>query len=102
MLHILRATVLIKEVSEMGNFKDKLERFMSGRYGVDQLYYALLVTSFVLAVANSFIRSSAIATLIGTLMWAILIWMIFRTLSRNVYQRRLENEKFTKIWNRVK
>ncbi len=82
----------------MGNFKDKLVRFMDGRYGIDQLYYALFGTYFILIVANTFIRS----VMIDILMWAVLIWMIFRILSRNVYQRRRENEKFMKIWNRIK
>lgn len=82
----------------MGNFKDRLARFMYGRYGTDQLYYALFVISFVLVIANTFIRSS----IIGILLWAVLLWMMFRTLSRNVYQRQRENEKFMTICNRVK
>lgn len=82
----------------MGNFKDKFVRFMSGRYGIDQLYYGLMVAYLVLLVANAFIRS----TIIDILMWTVLTWMIFRSFSRNVYQRRLENEKFLKIWNRIK
>lgn len=82
----------------MENFKDKLARFMSGRYGVDQLYYASLAAAFALLVANAFIRSSVL----DALMWIILVVMGFRTFSRNVYQRHLENEKFMQLWNRVK
>jgi hypothetical protein len=85
-------------VSEVDKFKDKLARFMDGRYGADQLYYALLVAYLVLMIANVLIRSA----IIGILMWAVLILTIFRILSRNVYKRRMENEKFMKIWNRVK
>jgi hypothetical protein len=82
----------------MGNFKDKVVRFMDGRYGTDQLYYALIAAYLVLIVANVFIRSA----IIGILMWAVLILMIFRIFSRNVYKRRMENEKFMKIWKRIK
>lgn len=82
----------------MGNFKDKLARFMYGRYGIDQLYIALAVFYVVLLVANIFIPSA----IIGALMWAVLLWMIFRTLSRNPHKRRLENEKFLKLWKPVK
>jgi hypothetical protein len=82
----------------MENFRNKLTRFMSGRYGVDQLYYGLMAFYFVLLVARTFIRSA----LVNILMWAVLMWMIFRSLSRNVYQRRLENERFLKIWNPIK
>ncbi|MBU3182698.1 hypothetical protein [Clostridium psychrophilum] len=82
----------------MGNFKNKLMHFMYGRYGTDQLYFALIATYFVLVVANVFISSS----IISTLMFAIFIWLIFRTLSRNVYKRKMENEKFMKIWKPIK
>ncbi|HBF36411.1 MAG TPA: hypothetical protein DDW50_03735 [Firmicutes bacterium] len=82
----------------MGNFKEKVARFMAGRYGIDQLYYALIGIYFVLIVANALFHSAVI----NILMWAVLVWVIFRTFSRNVYKRRLENEKFMKIWNPMK
>ena len=82
----------------MGNFKEKLTRFMGGRYGTDQLYYALIVVCLVLMIANTFIHSA----IIGTLVWAILILSIFRSFSRNVSKRRIENEGFMKLWNPVK
>ena len=82
----------------MGNFKNKLTHFMYGRYGTDQLYIALIVAYFVLIVANAFISSA----IISVLMSAVLIWIIFRTLSRNIYKRSMENEKFMKIWKPVK
>lgn len=82
----------------MGNFKDKLKDFMSCRYGADQLYLALLVTSLVFMVVNAFIRSPVIEIFI----WVPLIWAIFRSFSRNVYKRQAENDKFMEIWNRVK
>jgi hypothetical protein len=82
----------------MGNLKNKLTRLMIGRYGIDQLYYALLGVWFVLLIANTFIRSGIISILMG----AVLAGMIFRTLSRNIYKRRQENDKFMKMWNRIK
>ena len=82
----------------MGNFKNKLTQFMYGRYGTDQLYIALMGAYFVLIVANTFISS----TVISIFMSAVLVYTIFRTLSRNVYKRRIENEKFIKIWKPIK
>ena len=82
----------------MGNFKNKLTQFMYGRYGTDQLYNALIVTYFVLIVANTFIKSA----IISIFMSAVLVYTIFRTLSRNIYKRRRENEKFMKIWKPIK
>ena len=77
----------------MERIKDRLMRFMVGRYGVDQLYYVLLVTCLTLMVVNAFLRSPAV----DILMWAVLIWMIFRTYSRNVYKRSAENVRFLRI-----
>ena len=82
----------------MGNLKNKLTQFMYGRYGTDKLYIALMGAYFVLIVANTFISS----TVISIFMSAVLVYTIFRTLSRNVYKRRIENEKFIKIWKPIK
>ncbi|APC40157.1 BRcat domain-containing protein [Clostridium estertheticum] len=82
----------------MGNFKNKLAQFMYGRYGTDQLYLALIALYFVLIVANAFINS----TIIRGIMFAILIWIVFRALSRNVYKRNMENEKFMKFFKPIK
>ncbi len=81
----------------MGKFTDKLSRFMYGRYGADQLYVALFVLYFVVLVINMFTRS----WIVDVLMWAILVWLIFRTFSRNIYKRQRENEIFLKFWNPI-
>ena len=75
-----------------------MARFMYGRYGADQLYYALFVLYFVVLLINLFTRSP----IFDVLMWAVLVWMIFRTFSRNIYKRQRENEIFLKFWNPVK
>jgi|BioPla2DNA2_1021312.scaffolds.fasta_scaffold14771_3 hypothetical protein len=82
----------------MGKFREKIIRFMYGRYGADQLYYGLLILSFVLMLINAFIR----LLVLDIAVWAILILMIYRTFSRNIYKRQLENQKFLKIWNPIK
>ena len=86
----------------MGNFKDKLARFMYGRYGTDQLYNALNVLCLVLIVFNFFIHSTILTTIISLSLFAVLTFMIFRTLSKNIYKRRSENEKFLKLWRPFK
>lgn len=82
----------------MANFKEKLIRFMYGRYGVDQLYYGLFVFYFVLLVFNTFLRWP----IFTILMTADLVWMVFRMMSRNYAARRRENEVFLKLWNPIK
>lgn len=75
-----------------------MARFMYGRYGIDQLYYALLALYLVLLVINALVPSRVWSIL----MWAVLILIFFRVFSRDIYKRRMENEKFMRIWNRVK
>ncbi|HHU90426.1 MAG TPA: hypothetical protein GXZ22_05155 [Clostridiaceae bacterium] len=82
----------------MGRIREKIIRFMYGRYGIDQLYYALLVVCFILMLVNSFIRLAVFDILI----WAILVLMVYRALSRNIYKRQIENQKFLKVWNPIK
>ena len=82
----------------MGGLRDKIVRFMYGRYGIDQLHLALLAVYFVLFIISIFVNF----IVIGILMWADLIWMTFRMLSRNIAKRKGENEKFLKLWNPLK
>ncbi|MBE6985090.1 MAG: hypothetical protein E7434_05715 [Ruminococcaceae bacterium] len=89
---------------------DAFRRFMYGRYGTDQLNMALLVTAFVMSLLNSilsaifrsFAAMSMITLVISLLVYAILIYEVFRTLSRNIYKRRRENQRFLNFWNRIR
>ena len=89
----------------MGKFKEKLYRFAYGRYGVDQLYYFLLGLALVVVVADfitQWLMPEGLAkTILGLSASAIMIflfvWMTFRTMSRKIYKRRLENERFLKF-----
>ena len=65
---------------------------------MDQLHIALLAVYFILFLISIFVNS----IVIGILMWADLIWMTFRMLSRNIAKRRGENNKFLKLWNPLK
>ena len=70
-----------------------LSRFMSGRYGTDQLNNTLMVTYLVLYLVSIFTG------------WNILYWIalvllfvtLFRCLSRQVDRRRTENAKFLQL-----
>ncbi|MEG0919542.1 MAG: hypothetical protein RSA49_02000 [Anaerovoracaceae bacterium] len=80
----------------MRNIQEKFMRFMYGRYGVDQLYYATFILYLILLVLNLFLRSSIISILITL----AIIWTFFRFLSRNIPARRKENEKFLNFWDK--
>ena len=82
----------------MNNFKQKLIQFMIGRYGMDEMYIGLVAVWFFLTVINSFVQSTLLS-LLGT---AVLIFGLYRFMSRNHAKRRVENEKFLKLWRPVK
>lgn len=75
-----------------------LQRFMYGRYGVDQLSFATLILYIILTVFNMFV-SIPFASIIYL---ALLVLCYFRIFSRNIYKRRAENEKFLKLYNPFK
>lgn len=86
----------------MNDFRYKFSQFMQGRYGMDPLYYALLLLYLILLVLNMLFRKLMI---FGILAWAVLIFAFYRFFSRDIYKRSRENEKFmellTKVTNKV-
>ncbi len=79
-------------------FRDRLIRFAYGRYGVDELYYALFALSLVLLIVGAVTHISVIFAL----QLAPLLFMVFRSFSRNIPARRRENEIFLRVWNPIK
>ena len=70
--------------------KEKLIRFMYGRYGVDSLGKFLIALAFItILLAN--IMDSGIFSLLS---WFFIIYAYFRMFSRNVYKRSAENQTF--------
>ena len=78
--------------------KERLARFMSGRYGGDLLNSFILIVVAVLMVVNIFVNS----IIMYACYMALWIWSLFRMMSRNIYKRRTENEKFLKLFNPIK
>lgn len=83
----------------MNKLRDKFAQFMVGRYGIDQLYYALIVLYLVCFVLNIIFPKIMV---FGILTWVVLIISFFRVFSRNVYKRSQENAVFVKVWDKVK
>ena len=77
--------------------REKLQRFMIGRYGVDALGRFLLGAVVVLWAINLFANSKILYS------WALLlmVYAYFRMFSRNTTKRYQENVKFLQIKNKV-
>ena len=83
-----------------------MARFMYGRNGVDQLNRALAIGYLILVFGGSLLagilKSEIVATVFTVLENALMILLIFRMLSKNLYKRRAENQKWVNWWWRVK
>lgn len=74
-----------------------LQRFMYGRYGVDQLSIALLVFYLILNLVISFIP----VPFLMLLPLAVMVFCFYRIFSRNYQKRYNENQKFLHVFNPV-
>lgn len=82
----------------MRYLRERLYRFMQGRYGQDSLNNFLLAIYFILFLISLFVYNIVLSLLETVL----IIWMFFRMLSRNIYKRRSENEKFLRMIKKPK
>lgn len=74
--------------------KEKLIRFMQGRYGIDTFSKALLVLGLIAVLISSFFAGKTAGTIGYVLGWFIIIYCYFRMFSRNVNKRYAENQTF--------
>lgn len=91
------AAIKRKGVNGLDKLKWKMQQFMMGRNGQDELARTILIASLVLYVLTLFTGSAAL----NLVSWLGLVYTMFRCLSRNIAQRRSENEKFLseqKFW----
>lgn len=79
--------------------REKFERFMEGRYGMDQLSRFLDFAALALLIVSLFIRGMA-----GSILFygavVLILWSYFRIFSRNTHRRYAENERFLRLIGR--
>lgn len=75
------------------NFRYKLMQFMSGRNGIDNLFYMLFAVAAIISIINCFVNSFVLQFII----WIVLGYAFFRVLSRNIDARRRENQFFNRV-----
>ena len=74
--------------------KEKLIRFMQGRYGIDQLSKFLLITGLAVVLLSAFFGETAVSMLSYIFGWGVVIYCYFRIFSRNVQKRYAENQAY--------
>ena len=86
-------------------FRDRLARFLYGRYGADNLYNALFAAQLILLCAGTILnvlgKVEPVLLLISIVLYIAAIWMLFfamfRFFSRNIAKRRRENEAWLRF-----
>ena len=77
-------------------------RFMQGRYGGDKLNIALIWIAFGAYIISLLIPVVAVKLALWLVYYGLLIWAVFRMLSRNTYKRYQENRKYLRLLERLK
>lgn len=85
--------------------KEKVQRFMMGRYGFDELSKVLMGLTIVLMIVSMFADNS----LLYVLSLILLVYSYYRALSKDIAKRQSENQKFCNLryqsvveWNKFK
>lgn len=73
--------------------RDFLRKILYGRYGVDQLSFALVISSVVLSILHS-ITHMRILYFVSSV---FIVWAIFRMFSKNFTKRQKENQMWLSI-----
>lgn len=82
--------------------RERLARFMQGRYGVDQFTNFLIILALVLMVLRMFVPGLQVRSVLNMAGILLLVYAYFRILSRNHYKRYAENERYMKYYNKVR
>ena len=77
--------------------RDWFRRFMQGRYGFDALSLGLLFMCALISMIVKILPESL--NFLLSLSFIPLIFYFYRIFSRDIYKRRMENEKFLKKIN---
>lgn len=77
--------------------REKLQRFMMGRYGNDRLNQFLMIVALVFLVISFFGPN-----LFYTIALVIMAITYYRMFSRQIYKRSAENQKFWRLEQKVR
>jgi hypothetical protein len=75
-----------------------IQNFMTGRAGIDQLGWFLLIVGLVLNLLGTFLGIAVLCLLA----YIPFVLMIYRMFSRNLEKRQRENAAFTGVFRRLR
>jgi uncharacterized paraquat-inducible protein A len=84
----------------MNSWRYKLISFMSGRYGNDRLNYTLFFVYLLVWLINLFVFSSIVSLILDLAQLSLMLTVLFRMFSRNIYKRQKENQLFLKLFGK--
>lgn len=85
-------------------FKERMARFFYGRYltfGIDAFSVFLLCLYLVISVVGSFFPSGVVRWALKGVCVAVIVYMVWRLLSKNITARRRENGAFLSVFKKV-
>ena len=84
--------------------RDKFNKFMQGRYGVDDLSRFTMGVALVLIILAMFanIFSRTVGSTLDILGVAAIVYAYIRIFSRNIQQRYAENQKFLQMMSKFR
>lgn len=82
--------------------KEKIGRFMAGRYGNDKLNQFMMAVFLGGAVLNLFVRNAYASTVLNSWECLLILLVYIRMFSRNISKRYAENQKYLALENRLR
>lgn len=82
--------------------KEKIGRFMAGRYGNDKLNQFMMAVFLGCAVLNLFVRNAYDSTVLNSWECLLILLVYIRMFSRNISKRYAENQKYLALENRLR
>lgn len=76
---------------------NKLRRFMQGRYGTDKLNRVIMCICMISLVLQLFLKLS----ILFYVALPLIIFIYYRSFSKNIQRRYSENQKFLVYWNPI-
>ena len=82
--------------------KEKIGRFMAGRYGNDKLNQFMMAVFLGCAVLNLFVRNAYASTVLNSWECLLILLVYIRMFTRNISKRYAENQKYLALENRLR